>query len=119
MSGGPTPTEHSPAKLWLSEVNDVSAFAAADAVFGFHFHSRVSGVTNDMEPEIEDKTLELMVSFGDIDPLKSLLGTKRSGRGLNRRPNVVPTRTDGRERWRKKEGELEKEGGPETSIFFL
>ncbi|CAB1337138.1 unnamed protein product [Coregonus sp. 'balchen'] len=62
MSGGPTPTKHSPTKLWLGEANDVSAFAGRGRSVWFPFSQLSFRVTNNMEPEIEDKTLELMCS---------------------------------------------------------
>ncbi len=49
--------------MWLSEVNDVSAFAGRRRRAGFPFSERVSGGIVNMEPEMEDKTLELMVRF--------------------------------------------------------
>lgn len=58
------PLWHCPTKaVWLSEVNDVSAFAGRRRRAGFPFSQRVSGGIVNMEPEMEDKPLELMVGL--------------------------------------------------------
>ncbi|MEQ2194662.1 hypothetical protein XENOCAPTIV_001091 [Xenoophorus captivus] len=44
----------------MREVNDVSKFAGRRRRAGFPFSQRVSGGSINMEPEMEDKTVELM-----------------------------------------------------------
>lgn len=46
-----------------SACRDVARLRAADAGLGFHFHYQRGLGNNNMEPDIEDKTLELMVSL--------------------------------------------------------
>ncbi len=105
------PFWHCPTKaVWLREVNDVSAFAGRRRRAGFPFSERVSGGIVNMEPEMEDKTLELMVRFVSLwhpehrkCSVSFLYLVRR--RGSIRRQEWAEAAC--RERWRR------KEGGPE------
>lgn len=108
------PFWHCPTEaVWLSKVNDVSAFAGRRRRAGFPFSERVSGGIVNMEPEMEDKTLELMVRYfvgrhhrHEKWSVSLLNWTRR--RGSIRRQEWAEAAC--RERERRKEGGLESRG---------
>ena len=105
----------------MSEVNDVSAFAGRRRRAGFPFSERVSGGIVNMEPEMEDKTLELMVRVVSLwhpghpkCPVSLFYRGKRRGSTLGRNGLKRLVGRGGRER----RGDQKTEGGPEIIDTF-